>query len=239
MRTTLLLCCFVLGCGGGGGDDGGGGSADAAPQVPATITIMGVAAEKSATGTTPKANVMVGAYRNSDPNTPVVTAMSDASGNYTLAIPTNGMPIDGYVKATLTGLIDTYLYPPRPLVADFSGASIFMITTGTRDALSGALCGNAQMDSNGAVAVLVEDTAAMPIAGASISSMPAAMKYCYNGTSGLPDKNATGTAADGIGYMLNVTAGEVTVNASKSGQTFFSHKVNARAGALTTTLIQP
>jgi hypothetical protein len=238
MRTTLLLCCFVLGCGDDGGG-GGGGQMDAPPNVPATINIAGVAAEKSATGTTPKAGVMVAAYRNSDPNTAVVMATTDASGNYSLAIPTNGMPIDGYVKAVSAGLIDTYLYPPRPLVADFSGASIYMITTGTRDALSGALCGSAQMDTNGAVAVLVEDSAAMPIMGASISSMPAAAKYCYNGSSGLPDKNATSTAVDGIGYMLNVTAGEVTVNASKSGQTFFSHKVNARAGALTTTLIQP
>ncbi len=212
---------------------------DAPPNVPATITVSGMAAEKSATGTTPKAGVMVAAYRNSDPSTPVVMATTDASGNYTLMIPTNGMPLDGYVKATLTGLIDTYLYPPRPLAADFANASIFMITTQTRDALSGALCGSAQLDTNGAIAVLVEDAANMPIAGATISSTPAAAKYCYNGSSGLPDKTVTVTAADGIGYVLNVPAGEVTVSAAKSGSMFFSHKVNARAGALTTTLIQP
>jgi hypothetical protein len=237
MRTTLILCLFALGCGDDGGG-GGGGNADA-PSAPAMITVSGVAAEKSATGTTPKAGVMVAAYKNSDPNTAVVTATTDASGNYSLAIPTGGVAVDGYVKATLSGLIDTYLYPPRALTEDFAGASIYMISTGTRDALSGALCGSAQMDSNGAVAVLVQDAAAMPIAGATISSQPAAMKYCYNGGSGLPDKNATGTAADGIGYMLNVAAGDVTVSASKSGTEFFSHKVNARAGALTTTLIEP
>jgi len=235
MRTTLILCLFALGC----GDDGGGEPADAPPNVPAMITVSGTAAEKSAGGTTPKSGVMVAAYRNSDPNTVVVMTTTDASGNYSLVIPTNGMVLDGYVKATLSGLVDTYLYPPKPLAADFASASIFMITPSTRSTLSGLLCGSDQMDSNGAVAVLVEDAANMTIAGATVSSTPAAAKYCYNGSNGLPDKNATGTAMDGIGYMLNVTAGEVTVSASKSGTTFFSHKVNARANALTTTLIQP
>lgn len=45
------------------------------------------------------------------------------------------------------------------------------------------------------------------------------------------------TADNGTGYLTNVPAGEATVSASKSGNTFLSHKVNARAGALTTTLI--
>lgn len=182
---------------------------------------------------------MIGAYRNSDANTAVATATSDASGNYTLTITTNGTPLDGYLKATLTGYIDTYLYPPKPLVADFSSASIYMITPQTRDALSGALCRSMQEVGKGAVAVLVEDAPSMPVAGATISSTPAAAKYCYNGSNGLPDPNAMATVADGIGYMLNLPAGEVTVSASKSGSTFSSHKVNARADVLTTTLIEP
>jgi len=237
MRFTIASAAFILlsAC----GDDGGGGGGDVdAPNVPAMITLSGTASEKGL-NTQMLSGVTIGAYRNSDPNTAVATTMSDASGNYTFAITTNGMPLDGYLKANLAGYIDTYLYPPKPLVADFSAASIYMITTETRDALSGALCGSAQMDANGAVAVLVEDATSTPVAGASISSQPAAAKYCYNGSNGFPDKMATATVADGIGYMLNLPPGEVTVAASKSGSTFFSHKVNARAGVLTTTLIQP
>ena len=38
------------------------------------------------------------------------------------------------------------------------------------------------------------------------------------------------------GYMLDVS-GTVTVTANKSGLTFGSHKINARIGSLTTTLV--
>jgi hypothetical protein len=235
MRTTLILCLFALGCGDDGG--GGGGQMDAPPNVPATITVSGIATERS-TSSTPRMGVMIGAYRNSDPNTPVATATTDAAGMYTLTITTNGMPLDGYVKATYTGLLDTYLYPPKPLIADFDGASIFMVSSSTLGLLSNLLCRNDQDLAKGLVAVLVTDAADMPVAGAAVSSTPAAAKYCYN-MGGNPTGDATMTDVDGIGYMLNLPPGEVTVSASKSGSTFFSHKVNARAGTLTTTVIQP
>jgi hypothetical protein len=211
---------------------------DAPPNVPAMITVSGMATERSAGGTAPLNGVMVGAYRNSDPNTAVVMAMSDATGMYSLNIPTNGMPLDGFVKATYNGVLDTYLYPPKPLVADFASASIFMVSANTLDLLSNLLCRSQQDLAKGVVAVLVSDSANAPVAGATVSSTPAAVKYCYN-MGGSPSMSATMTDADGIGYMLNVTAGEVTVMASKSGLTFSSHKVNARAGTLTTTVIQP
>jgi hypothetical protein len=237
MRFTTLLPLLLLfsACGDDGGG-GGGGTPDAPSNVPAMVTISGTTAEKS-TSTTMLSGVMIAAYRNSDPNTPVVMTTSDAQGNYTLSIPTNGMALDGYVKATYTGLIDTYLYPPRALVADFSGASIYMVSTSTRDLLSGTLCGALQDNAKGVVAVLVVDAAMTPIAGATVSSSPAAAKYCYN-SGGFPNKTATMTDTDGIAYMINLPAGDVTVMAAKSGLNFPSHKVNARAGTLTTTPIQ-
>jgi len=235
MRFTVAIpLVFVLAaC----GDDGGGGSADAPPNVPAMITVSGTATERGATGSTPLNGATIAAYRNSDPNTAVVSAMTDASGMYTLTISTNGVALDGYLKATYNGVLDTYLYPPRPLVADFAGASVFMVSANTLDLLSNLLCRNQQDLAKGVIAVLVSDAADMPVAGAMVSSMPAAAKYCYN-SGGNPSQNATMTDTDGIGYMLNVTAGEVTVSASKSGSTFSSHKVNARANSLTTTIIQ-
>lgn len=239
MRFTLVACVFglLVACGDDGG--GGGGTPDAPSNIPAEITISGVAAQKDAGGTTPKMDVMISAYRNSDPNTPVVMTTSDAAGMYTLTIPTNGMPVDGYVKATLSGLFDTYLYPPRALSEDFDGASIFMVDKFTADTLSGALCGSGQDYANGVVAVLVVDAANNPVAGAMVMSTPEAVKTCFNGDNGLPDKTKTMTAADGIAYLLNLPAGDVSVTASKSGLTFPSHTVNARAGVLTTTVIQP
>jgi len=233
MRTTLILCLFALGC----GDDGGGSNPDAS-TAPAMITVSGTATKREGTSSNPAAGVVVNGYKNSDPNTSLVMATTDAAGMYSLVIPTGGVALDGYLKATLTGFLDTYLYPPKPLDADFASASLNMVNQSTLDLLSGTLCGMAQDGAKGLVAVLVVDANFMPVAGATISSTPTAAKYCYN-MGGFPNKNATMTDTDGIAYMINLAPGDVTVNASKSGSTFLSHKVNARAGTLTTTPIAP
>jgi hypothetical protein len=235
MRTTLILCLLACGCGDDGG--GGGGEADAS-TAPATLTISGTATRRESLNTNPAAGALVAAYKNSDQNTPVAMATTDAAGMYTMTVTTGGVAVDGYLKSTLTGFIDTYLYPPKPLDADFAGASINHVDSNTLDLLSGTLCGSLQDRSKGVIALLIVDAANMPVAGAMVSSTPTAMKYCYN-SGGIPDKTKVMTDTDGIAYMANVTAGEVTVSATKSGLTFSSHKVNARAGVLTTTVIQP
>jgi len=231
--SKALLLAFVAACGG----DGGGGGADAS-NVPATITVSGMATKRENTSSSAAAGVMVSAFQTADPNTAVANATTDASGNYSMMITTNGKALDGYLKATLATFLDTYLYAPKPLDADFSSASINMINSGTLGLLSGTLCGNAQDAAKGVIAVLVVDAANNPVAGASVSSTPAAAKYCYN-SGGFPSRNATMTDTDGIAYMLNVAPGQVTVSATKTGTTFASHAVNARAGTFTTTVIEP
>src|SRR5262249_21468741 len=156
-------------------------------------------------------------------------------GNFSLVIPTMGAPIDGFIKATKTGYVDTYLYPPAPLIADFNMASVNMLTPSNFGLLSGTLCRATQDAAKGTIAVLVEDAAAMPVGGATVSSSPAASNYCYD-SGGFPSSTATMTDTDGLAFMFNVT-GPATVSAMKSGATFKSHGVNAHAGALTTTLI--
>jgi hypothetical protein len=237
MRSIVVFPLFGLLAACGGDDGGGGGGVDApSVNVPAMITITGTASKRDASGSVPQAGVTVAAFRNSDPNTPVVMTTTDASGNYTLTAPTDGKPIDGYVKGTYTDLLDTYLYPPEPLVADYAGASINMISADTLNLLSNLLCRNEQDLSKGVIAAIVEDAAGNPVTGAKVTSSPAAADYCYN-MGGLPNNDAAATDTDGTAYMLNLTAGEATVNAMKTGNSFKSHKVNARAGALTTTLI--
>jgi hypothetical protein len=229
--SIVLAFAGALGC---SGDDGA--TVDA-PNVPAMVMVQGTASGRTASGSMPLANVMVGAYRTGADATAVATTMTDASGNYTLMIATEGKPLDGYVKGSIATYMDTYLYPPSPVIADFMGASLNMLTPGTFDLLSETLCSAGQEMTKGTVAVIVADAARVGIAGATVSSTPAATKYCYN-MGGLPNRNATMTDTDGTAYMFNVT-GEVTVSASKAGTTFVSHKVTGRAGALTTTLIQP
>lgn len=228
----IALAAFFAACGGGGG-----GSTVDSPPVATTITVTGTVSARDASGSTPLSGVTVGAYASSNESTPVTMATSDASGNFTLTITTNGTALDGYLKATMSTYMDTYLYPPAPLAANFSGATVIMLTPNTFDLLANTLCGANQMTSNGAIGAEVEDGSGAFVAGATVASSPAANKYCYDANN-FPSRNATATDADGLAYMFNVT-GSVTVSAMKTGSTFASHAVKARAGALTTTLIKP
>jgi len=238
--TTRLACVLLLtslvAC---GGDDNNtptdGAGSGSGSNAPAMITVTGKAQENTGTATNPLAGVMIAAYSNTDENTPVATATSDTSGNYTLTITTGGHALDGYIKATIANYLDTYLYPPTALAADFSGASLNIIKQSTYDLVSN-LCQGNQMGTNGGVAVEVVDSAMMPVGGATVASTPAAMKYCYNASNGFPSGSATATNTDGLAYMFNLT-GQATVTATATGKTFISHGLKARAGALTTTLI--
>jgi hypothetical protein len=220
-----------------GGSDKPGSGVDA-PVVAQTITVSGVASDVGITGSTPLQGVLVEAFASSDESTPVAMATSDAMGKYSIVLPTGGAAVDGFLKATKATYKDTYLYPPATLAANFDAASINMLTPGNFSLLSDTLCAASQdATGKGAIAVIVDDAASMNVAGATVTSSPAATKYCYNQNK-VPNKNAAATDADGIAYMFNVT-GDATVSATKSGTTFKSHSVNARAGAFTTTLITP
>jgi hypothetical protein len=138
----LGLVCALAACGGGDDDDV---SIDAQPAAQ-TITISGTATTLSATGSNPEGGVVVAAFANSADTTVVAMATTDAAGSYTITVQTSGAALDGFLKATKTGLLDTYLYPPAPLGADFAGASINMVALQTFEFLSTACGGNQQGD---------------------------------------------------------------------------------------------
>lgn len=236
MTKCLALCSswalLLVGC----GDDGGAGTADAAPTAPPMITITGTATARS-TSSSALAGVTIAAYRNGDDASVVAMTTSAANGSYTLVVPTGGFALDGYLKGTISGYLDSYLYAPAPIVADMDSASMNMITSGTRDLLANTVCAASQLTTNGMIAAITIDAAENPVAGAKVTSSPAASKTCYN-MGGFPNKNAAMTDTDGLVYLFNVT-GDVTLSATAPTTTFSSHGVNARAGAFTTTLIAP
>ncbi len=236
--TSRLACVLLLSslaaC---GSDSNNTPMPDAPGSAAQMITITGHAQQPLPSMVL--AGVTVGAYQNANDSTAIATGTTDTSGNFTIQVMTNGVALDGFLKASLSGYLDTYLYPPSPITADYSGASMNLINESTLETLSGSFCHHGITNANGVIAVEVVDASMTPVAGAAISSTPAPMAYCYNGaTAGVPDSTATATSTDGIGYMLDVS-GEVTVSATKTGSTFAPHMVNARVGALTTTLIAP
>jgi hypothetical protein len=252
MKAPALIL-FLVACSGGGGggmtgDDGGGDDQppidapetvmDAPPSnVPAMVMIKGKTDERGISGTSNVAQVALAVYKVTDEATPIAMGMSDAQGNYTLMIPTGGVPVDGYIKATKASYLDIYLYPPVAWVADDMDAGINMMTPGNRDLLNSFASGG-QMANKGMVGMAVFDSAGMPVANATFTSAPMAGATKYMGGSGLPDANAMKTAADGVGFLFNADE-TVIVGASKSGMTFHPHTVKARAGTFTTTSVAP
>jgi len=254
MRTLLaLVCAAVIGC----GDDGGGNHStidannshgpdakefrDAPPTNNATVMISGQVSERSQSGAVLVPGVTINAYRNADENTPIATTTSDAQGNYTLIVQTMGESIDGFLKATKQGYLETYLYPPYPIAMDFNMASVIMVTQSTYDALSN-ITNSDQAAGKGLIGLVVTD-GTNPVAGATVScDPPAGTPPRYNamvGTLVLPTETAQATFSDGIAYLFNVEPGHVMVSATKTGTTFASHGLKAWPDQLTTTVIVP
>lgn len=218
------------------GDDDTMMTADAPPAAQ-TIAISGTASQRSTDGSVPVEGATVAAYSSTDESTPLATGTTDANGSFTLTIDTHGVAVDGYLKSTMAGMVDTYWYPAGPLTADYADAGLNMIAPGTLDLLANTLCRANQDTAMGVIALEVADGSRTPIQGATVTSDPAAPVYCYD-SGAFPNASATATDTDGLAYMFNIT-GDVTVSASSTGTTLKPTTVKARGGALTTTLIQP
>lgn len=247
--TSALLGLVACGGDGSSNSDASGGGDDAgpvdaridAPPAPPMVTITGTALSRGIGAPTPVADATIQAFRDSDEVTPIGMTTTDAQGNFTLTVATGGVAIEGFIKATKATFKDTYLYPPAPIGADTT-APVNMLAANLYDTLSTLAMGN-QMPGNGLIALIVVNGSAptsMPVAGATVTSNPAASAIRYSGANGLPSPGPTATAADGLAYLFNVRPNEpVTVSAMKTGSTFKSHGLKAWPDQLTTTLITP
>lgn len=214
-------------------------------DAPATstveVTVSGRATAPMTTGSEPLAGVTITAYRNADESTALATTTTDANGDYSITVQTMGESIDGYLKATRAGYLDTYLYPPYPLTMDYANASILMIDEDTRDTLSNLAQGN-QLPGEGLVGLVVTNGTA-PISGAMVTSTPAAPGMTkYNapvGNVSLPSSTATSTNTDGVAYIFKAPLGQLTVGGSHPTTTLAAHGLKVRADVLTTTVLVP
>jgi hypothetical protein len=251
-RVALICGLFVVGCGSDGKDKGStdangnnGPDAkefnDAAPTMAATITVSGTATTRTQTGAAPAANVKIEGFRNSNETTPIAMTMTDAQGNYSLTIETNGESLGGFLKASRSDLKDTYLYPPYPLMMDYANAPVIMVTPAIYDTLSTVAQANHQPGK--ALVALVVTDGTNPVSGAAVTSNPVANPLVrYNAMVGayvLPSTTANSTFTDGIAYLFNLPPGQVTVSATKVGSTYASHALKGWADQLTTTVIVP
>jgi hypothetical protein len=235
MRRLLLLLTATAACGDSSGPAPGFEclGAPLPTTAPATVTVSGQILQ-NAFSPTALGNAIIDAFRTGTP-TALATDTSNTPGFYTLSISTSGAPVDGYLRVTHSGHIDTYAYPSRPLFMDL--ATNVLMPTSTELAILGTAVGVTQAAGNGFIGVIVRNCAGTALAGATVSTNPpGTVKYNSGST---PSSTATSTSSDGVAYVFNVTAGNVTVIANASGNVLRQHVVNARANVVTLTEIQP
>ena len=202
--------------------------------APSTVTVSGTVTQ-GVIGPVASSGATVTAYRTGNA-APLATTTTAANGTFTLTIGTGGTPIDGYLQISKTGYITTYAYPPAPLAANATESGI-LVTTSEFGTLSN-VASVTQDPAKGFIAVVVEDCNGAPIAGATITTNPAAGTIRYN-SGGFPSSSATSTAVDGIAYAFNVTAGDVIVSAMGGGHTLRAHTVAARTDGIILTAVTP
>ena len=237
MRYLLLgIPLVIAACSGdsSGPAEGFGCVDDTLPTTaPALVSVNG-AIRANALSPQPVSNAIITAYRVGSPDT-IASDTSSTPGDYAVNITTGGTPVNGYLKVTHSGQLDTYAYPARPLAANLT-TNVLMPTQNEIDFL-GVAVGVTQSGTNGFIGVVVRDCFGATVAGATVSTTPAGtVKYNSSGT---PSGSATSTSTDGVAYVFNVPAGDVIVKANGGGETLRQHAVTARAGTVTLTEIQP
>lgn len=247
MYKALAFGLLLVACGGGGNSGGGGGDddgsnnqpadarvyLDAPPSVPAMINIGGTANENTQSGANPLAGVAISLYHVGDDATPIAMTTSAADGKFSMMVPTNGHVVDAYLKASKSGYVDNNMYPAGPFQADTLNADANLISTFNYTFLK-SLAG--QTDGKGIVVVEILDASSQPVQGATIASTPAAGSYKYMDSNGTPT-STTSTNTDGAAFLVNVPPGDITVSASKTGMTFKTHGLTAKADQFTTTVV--
>lgn len=235
-RALLALLSFVAACGSDSNSPDPGFECLGAPipaTAPATITVNGQILA-NALSPTALGGAIVTAFRIGVTDSLAVDT-SNTPGFYGLSLSSGGTPINGYLRVTHSGQVDTYAYPSRPLFADLT--TNVLMPTNTELGFLGAAVGVTQAAGNGFIGVIVKNCDGVTLAGATVTTSPAGTVK-YNSASG-PSPSATSTASDGVAYVFNVPAGNVTVMANASGHTLRQHVVTARADVVTLTEIQP
>lgn len=235
LPVTFALFPSLVACG-GGGDDGDGVDVDA-PPAPSMLMVSGQAQTVMGTSTVGLMGATIEAYRVGDA-TPLATTTSGTDGDYSLTLTTDGTAINGYLKGTSATRLDTYLYPPKPLAADRMNATVLIVTQQTLNLL-GTLGGTSQMASKGFIGVRIVDAAGTGVAGVTVSITPMGTARIIYAVNNLPNQNATMTDSSATVFIANTDVGEITVDAAGGGVDYYEHPVNARAGVITTTAMEP
>ena len=202
--------------------------------APDPIVISGFTDQVTGIGVFPEAGVKLDAYVNGDVS-PRATVTSDAQGAFSLNVPSGGTANSGYLLATKTGLVPTYLYAATAVYMNLPGSTDVIVSGQTIGNLTNA-AGVTQDPTKGLISVQIIDCGGAPIAGAHLTSPTGAVFYTSQGA---PSAGATATDGSGVIYIFNVPTGPVTLGATLGTKVLRSNQVGSFANSPTFTNLQP
>lgn len=235
-------------------------------ELPATaddpLTVSGSVFTLDGTMQANLADVLVEAHLiGADPDSAPLAADSPtgSDGAYTLEAESGGAPLEAFLYAVKlvnppsdtdpdTNYLRTRLYPPIPVAENQIDVPIPVLSRDTLDLLLLFTGGADQDPEKGIIVALVVDCAGEPAAGATVTTDPAAGNVLYANEMGLPSVNRTTTSSQGLVFLLNVPAGDVSIGAEVGGETLREHVVTvvggdaedtAYSGEITATAITP
>jgi hypothetical protein len=176
------------------------------------ITISGTTFSRGLT-TVPLSGVAVAIVTST--GSTLGTSTTDASGKFSIPIATGGTPVDGFIRATTSGYVETDFYPSVPWTADQTVTEIDCITPTIRTYIAEEVSTTLDPDAGQAFVQLV-DCQGKAISGATASATPAGQTfYVANGS---PTTTATMTDVSGSAFLLNLPLGAITL-AGRTGST--------------------
>jgi hypothetical protein len=207
--------------------------------VPAMITVGGKASEVAGLGIGASANVTVEGFRTGS-TIAEVTGTSATDGSYSVTFNSNGTAVDGYLRGKKTGLLDSYLYPGNAIAANIANAPVLMLTAANVNLLANLTSVTVTPGTN-LVAVGVTDCMGNNIAGATVTTTPATLARYNRPRNGKPFPNATATTTDtdGVAYLFNAPAGNITINVTGTATPYAPRVIKVIDGTMTASIASP
>jgi hypothetical protein len=190
------------------------------------LVISGTVQSSAGAAFGPTSGVLVQAY-GAD-NSLVTSATTDASGNFSLSIPTGGVPFNGYLFMTKSGFVSASAYWSKPLTQATISTPFVFTSAGVGSFYQ--LAGQSQNPDDGTVVLSIADCSGTPINDAVVAGLSG-----FGGSA-----NRLGLEGFPLNYWsFNQPAGDTTVHANADGNIFPLVSITAFSGQTTYISITP